>query len=752
MPSLFEKGRQTLGSSKARNLMLSAMAGLGLSACANSNAHLDQPADGMDAFGAERSAKVSPVTTVNPAVPPAHLLKHASAEESNKILQNNSDDIQEAFNKVIQAFDGAENIHVQAERATNVLYNYLNTHDVSESAFEKMQTAANNINTLADNQTQSNNTSELILGELLEVAALIEKEAPVMVAQREYNPDKRVYLKPLPRGTAYAEEAIIAAMNQRAAPPLQEDMTSDQVMGLGINGLLKGTAHNINNALGEGKVMHAEAGYSTKYGPQINAGYAQQFGEKKEYVGGVYAGIYTSGMDLSHVGVSISKTHEGAGGTGRDTVTIDHAITPEGSKPNTKSTTLAWSGSSADIKSGDRVFGNTSYTHSTRDAVEGGEYSVKANQFAGNIGAQTMLDPKNSIAAEIGARYNKTKHGNGTSFNGTNLNATLGYGYTFTDGTALGITAEGSRDISQINPDENATNYRVGASVANLNGISGTSMNVYRDSRGGGNTGIMARLTFGGDGNDTNGEINFASAAARLARTNDLYQGQEAQSNLAPSDVLNGMRNDTRHAALLAAAMRPSHVADAARRAAETVKQAAKKAGTPTVEVADTIAPAVAGVADSTDYSVAVTPTFTEGTATLAKDGGAAAAYTSGTAISAAGDYVLTVTDTAGNATTVNFEMLAFTAGALEDNKAGAVVGALNDAAAYFNANDWKVEILKNSVVQATLNGSDGDVAQSGSNITANTTGINRTFDTWITKTYHKNVQIGANGTLINNE
>ena len=56
-----------------------------------------------------------------------------------------------------------------------------------------------------------------------------------------------------------------------------------------------------------------------------------------------------------------------------------------------------------------------------------------------------------------------------------------------------------------------------------------------------------------------------------------------------------------------------------------------------------------------TTYKAAVTPTFTEGTATLAKNGGAASTYTSGTAVEDEGSYVLVVTDIAGNSNTVSF-------------------------------------------------------------------------------------------------
>ena len=66
----------------------------------------------------------------------------------------------------------------------------------------------------------------------------------------------------------------------------------------------------------------------------------------------------------------------------------------------------------------------------------------------------------------------------------------------------------------------------------------------------------------------------------------------------------------------------------------------------------DTLGPDVAGVVDDSYYNANVTPTFTEGTATLN-----GAAFTSGTVISTEAAYTLIVTDGVGNATTVNFTL-----------------------------------------------------------------------------------------------
>lgn len=69
----------------------------------------------------------------------------------------------------------------------------------------------------------------------------------------------------------------------------------------------------------------------------------------------------------------------------------------------------------------------------------------------------------------------------------------------------------------------------------------------------------------------------------------------------------------------------------------------------------DTIAPIISGVADGTTYNTDVAPMFNEGTATLN-----GASFSSGEEISTNGDYTLTVTDAAGNSTTVRFTVKKF--------------------------------------------------------------------------------------------
>ncbi|MEK0312537.1 cellulase family glycosylhydrolase [Cohnella sp. 56] len=67
------------------------------------------------------------------------------------------------------------------------------------------------------------------------------------------------------------------------------------------------------------------------------------------------------------------------------------------------------------------------------------------------------------------------------------------------------------------------------------------------------------------------------------------------------------------------------------------------------------LTPTVSGIVNGGAYRTSVTPVIKEGTATLSKDGGAAAAYASRTPISAEGHYSLAVTDTRNKTTTYAF-------------------------------------------------------------------------------------------------
>ncbi|WP_425450738.1 hypothetical protein, partial [Tumebacillus permanentifrigoris] len=72
----------------------------------------------------------------------------------------------------------------------------------------------------------------------------------------------------------------------------------------------------------------------------------------------------------------------------------------------------------------------------------------------------------------------------------------------------------------------------------------------------------------------------------------------------------------------------------------------------------DTVAPVVTGLTDNQLYTSAVTPSSTDTdiqTVTLTKNGSTVAGYMLGTAITADGSYVLTVTDVAGNSTVFHF-------------------------------------------------------------------------------------------------
>ncbi|PWK09037.1 beta strand repeat-containing protein, partial [Tumebacillus permanentifrigoris] len=74
----------------------------------------------------------------------------------------------------------------------------------------------------------------------------------------------------------------------------------------------------------------------------------------------------------------------------------------------------------------------------------------------------------------------------------------------------------------------------------------------------------------------------------------------------------------------------------------------------------DTVAPVITGVTENQLYATAVTPTSSDSdiqTVTLTKNGTAVAGYTLGTAISADGTYVLTVTDQVGNTTVLHFSI-----------------------------------------------------------------------------------------------
>ncbi len=69
----------------------------------------------------------------------------------------------------------------------------------------------------------------------------------------------------------------------------------------------------------------------------------------------------------------------------------------------------------------------------------------------------------------------------------------------------------------------------------------------------------------------------------------------------------------------------------------------------------DCTAPVVTGVSNGVLYNVNVFPAFTDGVATLSRDGGVASDFISGTKVKEDGSYTLVVTDYVGNTTIVGF-------------------------------------------------------------------------------------------------
>lgn len=99
----------------------------------------------------------------------------------------------------------------------------------------------------------------------------------------------------------------------------------------------------------------------------------------------------------------------------------------------------------------------------------------------------------------------------------------------------------------------------------------------------------------------------------------------------------------------------------------------------------DNIPPAVGGVSNGATYTTTVTPSFTEGTATISRNGATAVAYSSNTAISTTGNYTLVVTDAAGNSNTVTFSISIATA--TDEKSATAILLYPNPCAEGFHIN-----------------------------------------------------------------
>lgn len=105
--------------------------------------------------------------------------------------------------------------------------------------------------------------------------------------------------------------------------------------------------------------------------------------------------------------------------------------------------------------------------------------------------------------------------------------------------------------------------------------------------------------------------------------------------------------------------------------------------------VVDTVLPVVTGVSDGDKLNHDVTVSFNKGTATLN-----GSAFTSRSSVSAEGSHTLVVTDTAGNATTINFGI---------DKTAPLVSGVANSG--FYNSDRHPVYSDNNAGVSATLNG-----------------------------------------------
>lgn len=102
----------------------------------------------------------------------------------------------------------------------------------------------------------------------------------------------------------------------------------------------------------------------------------------------------------------------------------------------------------------------------------------------------------------------------------------------------------------------------------------------------------------------------------------------------------------------------------------------------------DTTPPAVSGVTNNGKYSTNVTPTFTEGTATLN-----GSPFASGTAISMDGTYELIVTDAVNNSTTVKFTI---------DKTAPTGQLKINNGALYTNSANVTLEVTATDATQMT--------------------------------------------------
>lgn len=148
----------------------------------------------------------------------------------------------------------------------------------------------------------------------------------------------------------------------------------------------------------------------------------------------------------------------------------------------------------------------------------------------------------------------------------------------------------------------------------------------------------------------------------------------------------------------------------------------------------DTTGPAVTGVEDQGEYKTA-TPIFTEGTATLQKGSGTATTFTSGTPIASDDEYVLVVTDRAGNQTIINFTIdnvppvITGIVDGTTYNQAVTPVNAENDVESVVLTKDGRVDGSYTTLAQIT---GDGVYELTVADKAGNSTTVKFTIDTQV--------------------
>ncbi|MDD3414961.1 MAG: InlB B-repeat-containing protein [Lachnospiraceae bacterium] len=147
--------------------------------------------------------------------------------------------------------------------------------------------------------------------------------------------------------------------------------------------------------------------------------------------------------------------------------------------------------------------------------------------------------------------------------------------------------------------------------------------------------------------NITKNTILTFTGTAEAGSTVRLYNG----TNVIGSDTANGSGNYSITTSTL-----PEGTHSITVKATDTLGNESATSETCSVTI-DKTAPIVSDVVDGSINTSAVSPTFLDGTATLKEGANTPASYSSGTEIKDNGSYVLTVTDTAGNTTSVSFRI-----------------------------------------------------------------------------------------------